>query len=442
MKLRLATKTLLVLLLSAPLAVLAQKNTPNAARGNSIWVSSTASADVIASRQSIAAFAEQAKNAGFDTVILYAKELNGHVVYPSKIAPRLVEHKGVKYDTNFDALQTFIEECHRRGMRLHAAFDIFTEGNKLIPGVGIGFDKRKDWQSIVYDVDEADGRIKIAPVGAIKQGIPLWVNAALPAVQNYELSVIKEVLDNYRVDGVVMDRARWNGVNADFSDYSRDLFRAYVKDENLRFPADVYEIKLDGAGKKQIVQGKYFKRWHEWRASIIKSFFVKLNRTIKKNRRQVSLESYVGSWFPVYGNDVGVNWASETHKVTYDWASENYGANGYAELVDVLYVGLYYPNNTAAEAEKAGANGWRSVEGAAKLANEVTRGATIVRGVINYGDDKLSAEKLAAGTRIIKGETGGVSVFESSHVKRRDLWAMIAAVLKSNRTKREGEKLK
>jgi len=396
---------------------------------NTIWVSSTASADVIASRESIAAFANKAQKAGFDTVILYTKELNGHVVYPSKIAPRLSEHRNVKYDTSFDPLKTFIEECHKRGMRLHAAFDIFTEGNKLIPGVGIGFNKHKDWQSVAYDVDEKDKKIKFAPIGEFKQGIPLWVNAALPAVQDYEISIIREVLENYAVDGVVMDRGRWNGINCDFSDYSRDLFKKYVKDKNLKFPEDIYEVKLDANNKKQIVEGKYFKNWLEWRASVIKGFFGRVSRMVRKSKPKVSFESYVGSWYPIYGNDVGVNWASEKYKVPYSWATPNYNKTGYAELVDVLYVGLYYQSNTEEEATKAGANAWRSVEGAAKLAKEVTKGATIVHGVINYGEDTLSPEKLERGTRIIKEHTSGVSIFESSHVKRRNMWEILERVL-------------
>jgi uncharacterized lipoprotein YddW (UPF0748 family) len=432
MKLTFSRKILLVIILClTSLCVLAQK-IPSAPR-NTIWVSATASADVLENEKTIAAFADRAKQAGFDTVILYTKELNGYVVYPSKIAPRLTEHKGVKYNTNFDALKTFVDECHKRGMRLHTAFDIFTEGNKLIPGIGIGFDKRKDWQSIAYDVDEADKKIKLAPIGEFKQGIPLWVNAALPAVQNYELSIIKEVLQNYQVDGVVMDRARWNGINCDFSDYSQNLFREYVKDKNLKFPEDVYEIKLDANNKKQIVEGKYYKQWLEWRASVIKGFFVRLNKVVKSTKPKVSLESYVGSWYPVY-NDVGVNWASEKHKVPYNWASTNYSKTGYAELVDVLYVGLYYPSNTESEATKAGANGWRSVEGAAKLAKEVTRGTTKIHGVINYGDDNLSPEKLNFGTQIIVGQTGGVSIFESSHIKRRSLWSSLEKLLSANST--------
>jgi uncharacterized lipoprotein YddW (UPF0748 family) len=403
----------------------------SAAPQNSIWVSSTASADVIANRESIAAFADKAKQAGFDTIILYTKELNGHVVYPSKIAPRLTEHKGVRYNTEFDPLKTFIEECHHRAMRLHAAFDIFTEGNKLIPGVGIGFDKRKDWQSVAYDLDEADKKIKIAPIGEFKQGIPLWVNAALPAVQNYEISIIREVLENYDVDGVVMDRARWNGVNADFSNHSRDLFQKYVNDRNLRFPEDVYEIRLDANGKKQIVEGKYLKKWHEWRASVIRGFVEKLRNAVKKRKPAVSFESYVGSWFPVYGNDVGVNWASAKYKVPYDWASPDFGKTGYAALVDVLYIGLYYRHNTETEAAQAGAKSWQSIEGAAKLAKEVIKGETTIHGVINYGDDNLSAEKLENGTKIISEQTGGTSIFEASHVKRRNLWTPLEQILKA-----------
>jgi hypothetical protein len=404
---------------------------PSAPR-NTIWVSSTASHDVIRNRETIAAFADKARQAGIDTVILYTKELNGHVVYPSRIAPRLSEHRGVKYDTNFDPLKTFIEECHRRGMRLHAAFDIFTEGNKLIPGVGIAFGERKDWQSVAYDVDEKDRKIKIAPIGEFKQGIPLWVNAALPAVQDYEISIIREVLQNYDVDGVVMDRGRWNGLNTDFSDYSRDLFKKYVKDKNLKFPEDIYEIKLDANNKKQIVEGKYFKNWLEWRASVIKEFFARVRKTVKKTKPKASFESYVGSWYPVYGNDVGVNWASEKHKVPYSWATPNYGKTGYGELVDVLYVGLYYSSNTEAEATKAGAQSWRSVEGAARLAKEITHGATTVHGVINYGDDALSTEKLGVGTEIIKQEMSGVSIFESSHVRRRGMWTILENVLRGN----------
>ena len=317
-----------------PAGVAAQKR-PRPA-GRTLWVSPTASAAAVTSREGVIELSERARLAGFDAIILYVKELDGRVIYPSRVAPRLTEYKGVRYPEDFDSLRAFVEEAHRRGLRLHAGFETFTEGHKQFPGDGVGYTTHRDWQTVAYDVDEADGRVKRAPWGEFKQGIPLFVNAALPAVQDYELSVVAEVLKSYDVDAVVFDRARWQGINADFSDHSRELFEAHVKDRALRWPEDVYEIRLR-EGKKEIVRGRYFKQWLEWRAGVIRDFFVRLNRLVRRAKPKVALEDYVGSWYPTY-NELGVNWASSKHKVPYEWATPGYGKTGYAELVDVLYV--------------------------------------------------------------------------------------------------------
>ncbi len=397
---------------------------------HTLWVSPTASAQVVMNRKGVAALVEQAKRAGFDAIILYIKELNGHVIYPSRIAPRLTEYKGTRFPEDFDPLKAFIEETHKRGLRLHAGFETFTEGNKNFPGVGPGYTTHKEWQTVAYDVDEADKQVKRAPWGQFKQGIPLFVNAALPAVQNYELSIVKEVLRRYDVDAAVFDRARWQGLNTDFSDYSHALFAKYVNDRRLRWPEDVYEIRLRD-GKKEIIEGKYFRQWLEWRAHIIHDYFACLNRLVRRTRPRVSLEDYVGSWYPTY-YEQGVNWASSKHRVPYQWATPDYCKTGYAEFVDVLYVGLYYPYVTEAEAVTAGGPGWRSVEGAAKLAREVTMGAATVRGVVNYGDDNLSVSRLERATEMAAKELGGVSIFEASHVRRRNMWPFLVTFLNTN----------
>ena len=97
----------------------------------------------------------------------------------------------------------------------------------------------------------------------------------------------------------------------------------------------------------------------------------------------------------------------------------------------MLYVGLYYRHNTETEAAQAGAKSWQSIEGAAKLAKEAVKGETTIHGVINYGDDNLSAEKLENGTKIISAQTSGTSIFEASHVKRRNLWTPLEQILKA-----------
>jgi uncharacterized lipoprotein YddW (UPF0748 family) len=406
----------------------AQKQTSRPVARRTLWVSPTASSSAVTSREGVAELCERAHRAGFDAIILYVKELNGQVIYPSRIAPRLVEYKGVRFPSDFDPLKAFIEEAHKRGMRLHAGLETFTEGNKVFPGVGVGYTTHKEWQTVAYDVDDSDKKIKRALWGEFKQGIPLFVNAALPEVQNYELSIVKEVLDHYDVDAVVFDRARWQGINADFSDFSRGQFARFVNDPNLKWPHDVYEIKLNDKGGKEIVEGRYYSQWLEWRARVIHDYFARLHKLVRETKPRVSLEDYVGSWYPVY-NELGVNWASEKHVVPYKWATPDYGKTGYAEFLDVLYVGLYYPHATEREAIAAGSPAWRSVEGAAKLALEVTKGATTVQGVINYGDDNLSAEAIESQTSAAQQVLGGVSIFETSHVNRRNLWPFLTKFL-------------
>jgi uncharacterized lipoprotein YddW (UPF0748 family) len=414
----------------------AQKQTPRPVARRTLWVSPTASSAAVTSREGVVELCERAHRAGFDAIILYVKELNGQVIYPSRIAPRLLEYKGVRFPSDFDPLKTFIEEAHKRGMRLHAGLETFTEGNKVFPGVGVGYTTHKEWQTVAYDVDESDRQIKRAPWGEFKQGIPLFVNAALPEVQNYELSIVKEVLDRYDVDAVVFDRARWQGINADFSDYSRGQFATFVNDPKLKWPQDVYEIKVNDKGGKEIVEGRYYKQWLEWRARVIHDYFARLHKLVRETKPRVSLEDYVGSWFPVY-NELGVNWASEKYAVPFKWATPDYGKTGYAEFLDVLYIGLYYPHATEREAIAAGSPAWRSVEGAARLALEVTKGTTTVQGVINYGDDNLSAEQLETQTGAARKVLGGVSIFETSHVNRRDLWPFLTKYLTAAEQQRE-----
>ncbi len=61
------------------------------------------------------------------------------------------------------------------------------------------------------------------------QQYPLMVNPNNPDVQRYEISIVQEVVRNYPVDGVIYDdRFRYGGINADFSDVTRELFEQHV----------------------------------------------------------------------------------------------------------------------------------------------------------------------------------------------------------------------
>lgn len=55
--------------------------------------------------------------------------------------------------------------------------------------------------------------------------IPLMVNPILPAVQDYERSIAREIVTKYQVDGIIYDdRLRFAGMNSDFSPYTQSQF--------------------------------------------------------------------------------------------------------------------------------------------------------------------------------------------------------------------------
>ena len=76
--------------------------------------------------------------------------------------------------------------------------------------------------------------------------------------------------------------------------------------------------------------------------------------------------AYVGSWFTEYYG-VGVNWGSEKFQVRTGWATPTYNEAGYAEFLDWLSTGCYYPIPTRDEARAMKREEGGTVEAAAAI---------------------------------------------------------------------------
>lgn len=80
-------------------------------------------------KQELCEILDALKRANFNTVLLQTR-LRGDVIYPSAIEPfteSLTGHEGG--NPNYDPLKFAIEECHRRGMELHAWIVTIPIGN-------------------------------------------------------------------------------------------------------------------------------------------------------------------------------------------------------------------------------------------------------------------------------------------------------------------------
>ncbi|MBI3948527.1 MAG: family 10 glycosylhydrolase [Armatimonadetes bacterium] len=118
--------------------------------GRLVWVDGYANLDALASRQGIAALMESVRRARANTVVFGAKMFGGQALYPSKVAPRLSEWRGQRVPPDLDILRAVIEEAHARGLKVHAAVDVFSDGHR-ITRMGPAYE-HPEWQTVLYTV--------------------------------------------------------------------------------------------------------------------------------------------------------------------------------------------------------------------------------------------------------------------------------------------------
>lgn len=135
--------------------------------GRVLWMDGSANLRRLSSREGVTAVFDRCKRANINTVVVDVKPLSGHVLYNSKIAPRLKEWKGFRYPEGYDLLLQAMLAGRQRGIRVYAAVNVFSEAHKLLKS-GPLYEKR-ELQAVVYDVQRtvraADGAEQALSVG-------------------------------------------------------------------------------------------------------------------------------------------------------------------------------------------------------------------------------------------------------------------------------------
>jgi len=273
-------------------------------------------------------------------------------------------------------------------------------------------------EAVDYNKTEA----KIIPASEYPSS-SVFVNPIREDVREYELSIIEEIITNYDIDGIVLDRARYANEHADFSDFSREKFEEYIGEPVANWPEDIYEIELTGS-EQEIVPGPLYQDWVEFRAHNIQSYFKEAESLIHSHNEDLMFTTYVGSWYPLYYNE-GVNWASQTHHPEYDWASEDYHKTGYAEYLDFLMTGNYYYDVTIEESDAKQLPYWYSVEGSAQLAMDVVNYATPLYGSLYLYQYEGDPEQFRKAIRAVEDNTHGIMLFDLVYLEQYDWWSII-----------------
>src|SRR3972149_5674605 len=122
-------------------------------------------------------------------------------------------------------------------------------------------------------------------------GTIVYANPAHPEVQLYELAVLWEIVSQYAVDGIVLDRARYADLTTDFSDLSRARFEAVLGRPMANWPEEIVQVSSDGILQPEAL----FASWVAWRASVIRGFVRAAERVVHQVRPEIPLAMHVGA---------------------------------------------------------------------------------------------------------------------------------------------------
>lgn len=373
-----------------------------------VWVEAGANFARLGTRERMATVFGKIADMGAKGVVIDVKGIPGLVSYNSSLASQLKSWNGYTQASSFDYLANAISEARANGLKVFVSMSVFAEGmNYYGARTGKVFTDEA-FAAIQSEVMTASGEVKkITDVYAY--GL---LNPLQPLAQEYELSLIEEVVANYDFDGFVLDYCRYYDICADFSDYSLDKFREWMGLPNITATDIVQSWTTSSSGSVvPSVPGTYIREWLEFRAKTIYDFVSKSRDAVKAIKPGMAFCSYAGAWYDSYYY-VGVNWASKDYDPSADgfiWASANYKATGYAEQLDMFMTGNYTPNLTG--------TGWWTVQGQINGAKSILKDANIHYGAIDIGNTSWSSlQNMKSAISMIMDQTKGIMLFDLVHI--------------------------
>lgn len=393
-----------------------------------MWLDCSANYQRFSYPDSIKYYVDKCHEIGITHLVLDLKGTTGMVQYPSKIATQKKTWKG--HDRpDFDFVNTFLEAAHANGMKVYAGFNIFVDGHGYFR-IGEVYEKHKKWQSVNYIPGEG-----LVNTIDIPNKPTAFLNPALKEVQDYEISILKEVVQNYNVDGIMLDRTRYDNIQSDFSKSSKRMFEKYIGKKVKNFPEDIYEWEKTADGSYKRKDGIYFKQWIEWRASVIYNFIKRVRTEVKALDPNCVIAAYTGAWYPSYF-EVGVNWAGHDYDPSkdFDWATPEYKKYGYADLLDFYTNGNYYWNVTLEEYYKSSGKHKNetdsdfstgehlSVEGGNKLTRKLLGSDKKFSGGLYVEDYKKDVDQFKRAVVMNMQESDGIMIFDIVHIINRNWW--------------------
>ena len=371
---------------------------------------------------------------GFTDIVVDVRPTSGDVLFTSSVAPacRKVaawvngKYRWVERTASFDYLAAFIEAGHAAGLRVNAAVNTMVGGyHSSIGDVGMLYDhpERKGWGAVDNLSAGLTNTMDDPETG------PRFLDPAHADVQAFLLTLLGELAAYDGLDGIVLDRCRYDDYNLDagYTDAAKAAFTTYLGDAPSAWP-----VMPKGQTYVSSNPSTIQRNWLTFRCKVIHDFIAQAAAKVHEVNKDVRFGVYVGAWFSEYYRS-GVNWTSEKYDIkknesSYKWAPNNYQKTGFADLLDFIFLGAY-----AGKDSIHGSTEW-TMEGFAKL------GAKRLCGVVPFaaGPDIGNATGFENGHQealfpdivtTLLSTGGGLFIFDLCHIRMFEYWGALQGAI-------------
>jgi uncharacterized lipoprotein YddW (UPF0748 family) len=204
---------------------------PPTSEVHGLWVVRTS----LTSREEIATVVKTAERGGFNALFVQVRG-RGDAFYRSAVEPRSAELEG--QPSGFDPLAVTLDLAHRAGLRVHAwiAVNLVSSAVSLPRSPSHVVNRHPEW--LMVPAALARSTRDLTPTSrAYVQRLAQWtrqvsdqveglfLSPVSPAARDYTVSVVKDLVANYAVDGVHFDYVRYPAETFDYSAATLAAFR-------------------------------------------------------------------------------------------------------------------------------------------------------------------------------------------------------------------------
>lgn len=216
---------------------------------------------------------DKIKKEGIESIFLETY-YQGKTIFPSESFMKYkVQAQRSEY-VGFDPLKVWIDEAHKRDMKIHIWFETFYAGNENPMNNPMNvISVYPKWANVTKMKYNSP-----TPVASLSEHNGYFIDPANPEVQDYLLCLLEEIITKYKPDGINLDYIRYpQSISAKFSGYdlSNWGYTEYARNEfKTSYGIDPIDIKY-GTSEWDL--------WAQYRQNKVTNFVAKAKQLTAKN---------------------------------------------------------------------------------------------------------------------------------------------------------------